>query len=144
MEVNATGLFTISRIVGNTMARAGKGSIINISSIQGMVGPDFWLYEEVGWDAAPDYFYHKGGMINFTRYMAAKLGPYGVRVNTISPGGFFADQAEGFLWRYNKRTFAGRMANDTDLKGAIVFFASDASVYVNGANLAVDGGYTAK
>jgi len=59
MEVNATGLFTISRIVGNTMARAGKGSIINISSIQGMVGPDFWLYEEVGWDAAPDYFYHK-------------------------------------------------------------------------------------
>ncbi len=145
MKVNATGLFLITRAFGEVMAAAGRGSIINISSIQGMVGPDEWLYEEVDWDGfVPDYFFHKGGMINFTRYMAALLGPRGVRVNTISPGGLFNNQDQGFLWRYERRTFLGRMANDTDLKGAVVFLASDASAYVTGANLVVDGGYTAK
>ncbi len=145
MKVNATGLFLITRTFGNVMAQAKRGSIINISSIQGMIGPDDWLYEEVPWDGfVPDYFFHKGGMINFTRYMAALLGPKGVRVNAISPGGLFSHQEQGFLWRYERRTFLGRMANDTDLKGAIVFLASDASAYVTGANLVVDGGYTAK
>ena len=145
MKVNATGLFLITRAFGEVMAEAKWGSIINISSIQGIIGPDEWLYEEVPWDGfIPDYFFHKGGMINFTRYMAAFLGPKGVRVNTISPGGFFSHQDQGFVWRYERRTFLGRMANDTDLKGAVVFLASDASVYVTGANLVVDGGYTAK
>ena len=145
MQVNATGLFLITRAFGEVMAQAGRGSIINIGSIQGMVGPDDWLYEEVPWSGfVPDYFFHKGGMINLTRYMAAYLGPQGVRVNIISPGGFFANQEQGFLWRYERRTFLGRMANDTDLKGAVVFLASDASAYVTGANLVVDGGYTAK
>jgi NAD(P)-dependent dehydrogenase (short-subunit alcohol dehydrogenase family) len=145
MKVNATGLFLITRAFGDVMARARRGSIINISSIQGMIGPDEWLYEKVPWHGfVPDYFFHKGGMINFTRYMAAYLGPKGVRVNTISPGGIFSNQDHEFLWRYERRTFLGRMANDTDLKGAIVFLASDASAYVTGANLVVDGGYTAK
>lgn len=145
MQVNATGLFLITRALGEVMANAGQGSIINISSIQGMVGPDGWLYEEVPWHGfVPDYFFHKGGVINFTRYMASYLGPKGVRVNTISPGGFFNNQDQGFLWRYERRTFLGRMANDQDLKGAIVYLASDASAYVTGANLVVDGGYTAK
>jgi NAD(P)-dependent dehydrogenase (short-subunit alcohol dehydrogenase family) len=145
MKVNATGLFLITRTFGDVMAQAKRGSIINISSIQGMIGPDDWLYEEVPWDGfVPDYFFHKGGMINFTRYMAAFLGPKGVRVNAISPGGLFSHQEQGFLWRYERRTFLGRMANDTDLKGAIVFLASDASAYVTGANLVVDGGYMAK
>jgi NAD(P)-dependent dehydrogenase (short-subunit alcohol dehydrogenase family) len=145
IKVNVTGLFLITRAFGEAMAAAGRGSIINVSSIQGMVGPDAWLYEEVPWHGfVPDYFFHKGGMINFTRYMASLLGPKGVRVNTVSPGGFFNYQDEGFLWRYEKRTFLGRMANDTDLKGAVVYLASDASAYVTGANLVVDGGYTAK
>ena len=91
----------------------------------------------------PDYWFHKGGMLNLTRYVASKLGPRGVRVNTISPGGLYNNQDERFLNRYNDRTFLSRMANDTDLKGAIVFLASDASAYVTGANFIVDGGYTA-
>jgi NAD(P)-dependent dehydrogenase (short-subunit alcohol dehydrogenase family) len=145
MQVNATGLFLISRAFGHVMAEAGRGSMINIGSIQGMIGPDDWLYEEVAWTGfIPDYFFHKGGMLNLTRYMAALLGPKGVRVNTLSPGGFFNNQGEAFVSRYEARTFLGRMADETDLKGAVVFLASDASAYVTGANLVVDGGYTAK
>ena len=145
MQVNATGLFLISRAFGQAMAEAGQGSIVNIGSIQGMIGPDDWLYEEVPWTGfIPDYFFHKGGMLNLTRYMAGVLGPQGVRVNTLSPGGFFNNQGEGFVSRYERRTFLDRMADETDLKGAVVFLASDASAYVTGANLVVDGGYTAK
>lgn len=145
MAVNGTGLFLMHRIFGNHMAaRGGGGSIINISSIQGSVGPDFTLYEELGWDTPPDYFFHKGGMNQLTKYVAAKLGSAGVRVNAISPGGFFNHQDPRFVERYCKRTFLGRMANDHDIKGAIVFLASDASAYITGTVLHVDGGYTAK
>ena len=144
MAVNATGLFLMTRAFGDHMARRGGGSIINVGSIQGMVGPDFTLYEGLGWDAPPDYFVHKGGLVQLTRYAASRLGDRGVRVNAISPGGFFADQDARFVERYNGRTMLGRLANATDLKGAIVFLASDASAYVTAANLAIDGGYTAK
>src|SRR5262249_46360191 len=134
LRVNATGVLLMTRIFGNAMAKRGRGSIINIGSIQGMVGPDFSLYEGLGWDTPPDYFFHKGGMLQLTRFAAAKLGPSGVRVNCISPGGFYNKQDERFLKRYCDRTFLGRMANETDLKGAIVFLASDASAYVTGSN----------
>lgn len=144
MEVNATGLFLMIRTFGEHMAPRGRGSIINIGSIQGMVGPDITLYEGLDWGTPPDYFFHKGGLINLTRYAAARLGPRGVRVNTVSPGGYFNNQDPRFLERYHARTFLGRMANDQDLKGVIVFLASDASLYITGANIAVDGGYTAK
>jgi len=144
MEVNATGLFVITRAFGDCMAKAERGSIINIGSIAGMVAPEFWLYENWDWTPPPDYFFHKGGMIGFTKFVAALYGPRGVRCNVISPGGFFADQEEEFVRRYNQRTFLGRMANDTDLKGVVVFLASDASAYVTGANIVVDGGTTAK
>jgi NAD(P)-dependent dehydrogenase (short-subunit alcohol dehydrogenase family) len=144
LHVNGTGVFMMTRAFGRHMASRKRGSIINISSIQGIVGPDFTLYEGLGWDIPPDYFFHKGGMIQLTRYAAAKLGPSGVRVNCISPGGFFNHQNPTFVERYNAKTFLGRMANDTDLKGSVVFLASDASAYVTGVNLAVDGGYTAK
>jgi NAD(P)-dependent dehydrogenase (short-subunit alcohol dehydrogenase family) len=143
MEVNATGLFTITHAFGQHMADRGGGSIINIGSIQGVVGPDYTLYEGLGWGSPPDYFFHKGGMIQLTRFAAARLGPKGVRVNTISPGGLFNEQDGRFVERYKARTPLGRLANDTDMKGAIVFFASDASRYITGANLMVDGGYTA-
>ena len=144
MEVNATGVFMMVRTFGEAMAAQGAGSILNIGSIQGMVGPDFTLYEGLDWGVPPDYFFHKGGLILLTRFAAAKLGPRGIRVNVVSPGGFFNHQDPAFVQRYNARTFLGRMASATDLMGVVVFLASDASSYITGANIPVDGGYTAK
>ncbi len=144
MQVNATGVFLMTRAFGDKMAEAGRGSIINVGSIYGVVGPDFSLYEEVGWPQPPDYWFNKGGMQNLTRFTAAHYGPRGVRCNVINPGGYYNNTDERFVKRYAKRVFLGRMANDTDLKGVIVFLASDASAYLTGATIAVDGGLTAK
>lgn len=144
MATNATGMFLMVRAFGDAMAARGSGSIVNVGSIQGMVGPDYTLYEGLNWGTPPDYFFHKGGLVQLTRFAAAKLGSRGVRVNVISPGGFYNGQDARFVERYNARTFLGRLANDSDLKGAVVFLASDASAYVTGVNLPVDGGYTAK
>ncbi len=146
MRVNATGLFAVTRAFGDAMSSRGSGSIINIGSIQGMVGPDPTIYEGTamsGW--YPDYFFHKGGMINFTRFVASYYGAHGVRCNCICPGGYETpNHPPAFVRNYSARTFLGRMANDTDLMGAVVFLAGDASAYVTGATLPVDGGYTAK
>lgn len=146
MRVNATGIFLVTRAFGDEMAKRGGGSIVNISSIQGMVGPDATLYDGLPMNGfVPDYFFHKGGLINFTRFTASYYGRFGVRCNCLSPGGF---QTEGmhpeFVRRYGARTFLGRLANASDLKGAVVFLASDASAYITGVNIPVDGGYTAK
>jgi NAD(P)-dependent dehydrogenase (short-subunit alcohol dehydrogenase family) len=146
MRVNATGVFLMTRTFGDIMAEKGSGSIINVGSIQGMIGPDTTLYEGLNFHSLiPDYFFHKGGMINLTRFTASFYGAKNVRCNCISPGGFQTEsQPETFINRYNDRTFLGRMAKDTDLMGVIVFLASDASAYITGANIPVDGGYTAK
>ena len=144
MEVNVTGLFVMTRMFGEHMATRGKGAIVNVGSIHGVIGPDFSLYESLDWNVAPDYFIHKGGLLQLTRFAAAKLGPRGVRVNAIMPGGFYNNQEPQFVDRYSARTFLGRMANNTDIKGAIVFLASDASAYVTGAAIPIDAGYTAK
>ena len=146
MQVNATGLFVITRAMGDVMAEQGAGSIINIGSIQGMIGPDPEIYRNTemnGW--YPDYYFHKGGMINFTRFTGSYYGASGVRCNCLSPGGVATDNhPEAFTEQYSARTFLGRLANQTDMMGAVVFLASDASVYITGTNIPVDGGYTAK
>ncbi len=146
MQINATGLFAITRAMGDVMAAQGRGSIINIGSIQGMVAPDPAVYKGTpmhGW--YPDYFFHKGGMINFTRFAASYYGAKNIRCNCISPGGIQTENhLDTFVENYSERTFLGRLASDTDLMGAVIFFASDASAYVTGTNLPVDGGYTAK
>ena len=145
MKVNATGIYLMCEYFADPMKEQRSGSIINISSIYGMVGPDLTLYEGLpGVWVVPDYYFHKGGLINYSRYLASVLGPYGVRVNAISPGGYFSNQPRPFVERYEASTLLERMANDTDLKGAIVFLASEASAYVTGVNLPVDGGRTAK
>lgn len=148
MAINATGLFLITRAFGNEMCKAGKGSIINIGSYMGMLGPDYSLYEGTGMNkdgAVPDYFFHKGGMTNYTRYTASHYGRYGVRCNVLELGGFYdGSQPDLFVERYNKATCLGRMANETDIMGSIIFLASDASAYITGAVIPVDGGYTAK
>jgi NAD(P)-dependent dehydrogenase (short-subunit alcohol dehydrogenase family) len=143
MRVNARGVFLMVRAFGATMAEAGGGSIVNIGSIQGMVGPDYSLYEGLNMGTVPDYFFHKAGMINLTRYYAARLGPHGVRVNCLSPGGFFNHQPPEFVRRDEQQTFLRRMAGVHDLGGPVAFLLSEASAYITGVNLAVDGGYTA-
>ena len=145
MRVNATGLMLMHRVFGRAMADAGRGSIVNIGSIQGMIGPSYELYEGTAMgDLPPDYFFHKGGMLNLTRFYAALYGPGGVRVNCLSPGGFFNHQPEPFVKRFSEHTMLNRMADEHDLGGALVFLLSEASRYVTGVNLPVDGGYTAK
>ena len=134
------------RAFGNKMAEQGFGSIINIGSYMGLLGPDDTLYRGCSFNAfdSVDYFFHKGGMTNLTRFMASYYGPKNVRCNILEPGGFYNGQDEVFVERYNDRTFLKRMANETDLMGAVVFLASDASSYITGAVIPVDGGYTAK
>ena len=147
MRVNATGFFAAVRACGDAMAREKRGSIVNISSQMGTIGPNYFLYEGTGATVSPDYFFHKGGMTNLTRYLAAHYGPSNVRVNVVSPGGIYnpaKPQAPDFLQRYGKMTMLGRMAEAREIGGSVVFLLSDASTYVTGANLAVDGGYTAK
>jgi NAD(P)-dependent dehydrogenase (short-subunit alcohol dehydrogenase family) len=147
METNATGFFAIVRALGDAMAKQGSGSVVNIASMQGMIGMNPWLYEGTSMTAPPDYFFHKGGMINLTRYLASHYGPSSVRVNAVSPGGIYnteKPQAGPFLERYAKVTMLGRMAAPEEVVGAVVFLLSDASTYITGTNLPVDGGYTAK
>jgi NAD(P)-dependent dehydrogenase (short-subunit alcohol dehydrogenase family) len=147
MQVNATGCYAAMRAFGDAMARQGSGSIVGISSMYGMVGSNLFLYEGTPATVPPDYFFHKAGMINLARYLSAHYGRSGVRVNTLSPGGIYnpeKPQAPAFLEKYNKLTALGRMADADDLGGPLVFLLSDASRYITGANLPVDGGYTAR
>jgi len=144
MRVNGTGLILITRAMGEVMADGG--SIINIGSIMGLIGLEPLNYRGTDMDGwAPDYFFHKGGMTNLTRFLASYYGPRGIRVNCVHPGGLkHPSHPEAFICNYSERTCLGRLANETDLMGIIVFLAADASVYVTGANIPVDGGYTAK
>lgn len=147
MDTNATGFFAIVRALGDAMSPTGGGSIVNIASMLGFVGVNPWLYEGTSMTSAPDYFFHKGGMINLTRYLASHYGPRKVRVNVVSPGGIYnpdKPQAPAFLERYGKMTMLGRMAETHEVSGAVVFLLSDAATYITGTNLVVDGGYTAK
>ena len=106
------------------------------------MGPDFSIYGKTGMTSPADYSFAKGGMIAFTKYLATYYARYNIRVNCISPGGLFTNQPREFVKNYIKRTPLGRMANEDDLKGAAVFLASDASAYITGHNLVVDGGWT--
>ncbi|MCL2832777.1 MAG: SDR family oxidoreductase [Treponema sp.] len=146
MKVNSTGNFIITRAFGKDMIEQKSGSIINIASMHGMIGPDPFLYEGLGMEGwGGDYYFHKGGMISFTRFLASYYGRFNIRCNSISPGGIRSYRTpEAFVERYSKKTMLGRMAGPDDIKGTVVFLASDASLYVTAANLPVDGGYVAK
>lgn len=150
IDSHLKGAFLVSQAVVGSMRRRGiGGSIVNISSTYGVVSPDQSIYEyrrERGENffKPVSYSVAKSGLLNFTRWLAEYGGPYGIRANTLVPGGVNAGQDEQFVREYARRTMLGRMANQDDYNAAILFLASDASRYMTGSMLVVDGGWTAK
>lgn len=145
IDAGLSGVFYCAQAAAEPMLAQGRGSIINIGSIYGVGGVDVRIYPpEVPVNASAAYGAIKGGVVNLTRYLATAWAPYGVRVNCISPGGFPGAQINPeFAANFTAKVPAGRMGNSTDLKGAVVYLAADASAYVIGHNLLVDGGWTA-
>jgi NAD(P)-dependent dehydrogenase (short-subunit alcohol dehydrogenase family) len=144
--VNLTGVFLCSKqVVAKAMKPAQGGVIINIGSVAGMAGKDYRVYNGTPMGGVTiDYAAAKGGVINMTREMACWLAQYNIRVNCISPGGFWRKQPEQFVQQYNYLVPMGRMGIDgKEMKGAVVYLASEASSYVTGINLPVDGGMMA-
>jgi NAD(P)-dependent dehydrogenase (short-subunit alcohol dehydrogenase family) len=148
MEVNAKGVFLCCQVFGGAMAEAGRGSIVNVSSIYGVVSPNQSIYEyrrqrgETFYKPVA-YSASKSALMNLTRYLATYWAPRGVRVNTLTLAGVFNNQDEQFLAEYNARMPIGRMARENEYDGAVVFLVSDASSYMTGANMVLDGGWTA-
>jgi NAD(P)-dependent dehydrogenase (short-subunit alcohol dehydrogenase family) len=148
MDVNVKGTFLACQVIGARMAAEGRGSIVNVSSIYGMLSPVQELYEFRR--AAGDEFYKpvaysvsKSALYNLTRYFATYWAKSGVRVNTLTLAGVANDQPQEFVDAYTARMPVGRMADVREVVGPVVFLASDASSYVTGANLVVDGGWSA-
>lgn len=140
LEVNLTAIFDLCQGLTPLLKAAEGASIISIASIYGIYGPDWSLYEGTKMSNPAAYGASKGGLIQFTRWLATTIAP-SIRVNTISPGGIFRNQHESFVQRYEVKTPLGRMATEDDFRGAIAYLASDLSKYVTGHNLAVDGGW---
>jgi NAD(P)-dependent dehydrogenase (short-subunit alcohol dehydrogenase family) len=146
VDVNLAGTYVATQVFGSAMRKRRRGSIVNIGSLYASVAPDPTVYEHLGdppFLKPPAYGASKAGIVNLTRYFARLWGPHGVRVNALSPGGVRGDQDEQFISKYCARVPLGRMAEPVDLVGPLVFLASDASCYVTGFELRVDGGFTA-
>lgn len=141
LRVNVSAAFLMAQSARTELAKNGVGAIVNVASIYGLVGPDLRLYEGTGMGNPAAYGVSKGGLLQLTRYLATVLSP-DIRVNSISPGGLARSQPAAFTRRYQARAPLRRMGTEEDLKGAIAYLASDASAYVTGQNLTVDGGWT--
>jgi NAD(P)-dependent dehydrogenase (short-subunit alcohol dehydrogenase family) len=142
LEVNLTAPFVLTQAAAPSLAASGHGSVVNIGSIYGLVGPDPGLYAGTPLGNPAAYAASKGGLLQFTRWLATVMAPL-VRVNAITVGGVWRQQSETFHERYLARTPLKRMAIEEDLKGAAAYLASDLSAYVTGTNVVVDGGWTA-
>lgn len=146
-EVNTLGLFLVTQVFGSRMVNTGRGSIVNIGSLYASVAPDSRFYDHIKSDPPflkpPAYGASKAAVVNITRYLATLWAPYGVRVNALSPGGVLGGQDSEFKRKFCDRVPLGRMAEDSDLRGPMLFLASSASSYVTGIELIVDGGFTA-
>lgn len=146
-RINSTGMMLITQGVLKVMRAQQSGNIINIGSIQGVVGPNFPIYGDTGMTSPINYTYDKWAMVGFTKWIANYYGRFNIRANCISPGGFGPGVAESigenaFVDNYKRLTPLGRFAEDDDIKGPVIFLASDASSYITGHNLLVDGGWT--
>ena len=142
MDLNLVAPFALTQSCAEALARSGHGSVINIGSIYGLVGPDPRLYEGSGLGNPAAYAASKAGLMQLTRWLATTMAP-SVRVNSITPGGIFRNQEEEFVRRYSDRTPLRRMGSEQDIKGALAYLAGDLSQYVTGHDLVVDGGWTA-
>lgn len=148
MDVNVKGVFQCCQVFGGAMARLGRGSIVNIASVYALVAPDQRLYEyrreggETFFKPAA-YATSKSALLNLTRYLAAYWGGVGVRVNSLTLGGVLNDQNPLFIEGYNAKVPLGRMARADEYNGTVRYLLSDAASYMTGANLVLDGGYTA-
>ncbi len=143
LRTNLTGVFLVAREGGKAMLLSGGGSLINVSSIYGVVGPDHRIYEGMPFASFPAYSAGKAGVHGLTLWLATYWGRKGIRVNTLVPGGVFNGHQEEFVRRYAERTPQGRMADSDDLVGMVIYLASDASRYCTGQQFIVDGGLTA-
>ena len=141
LTVNLTAGFALTQAAAPFLRESGHGSIVNIASIYGIVGPDFRLYDGLHMSNPAAYAASKGGVVQFTRWCSTVLAPE-IRVNAITPGGIFRNQDPKFVERYESRTPMKRMANEEDFIGAVVFLASDLSRYITGQNIVVDGGFS--
>lgn len=142
-DVNLKGAFLLSQMIFPYFKKQNKGIIVNISSTYGNVSPNPKIYGDSGINSPIAYATSKAAIINLTRYLAVHLAKYNIRVNCLSPGGVFNNQSDEFVKNYNDKTPLGRMANPEDYQGSILFLLTDASNYMTGANLIVDGGWTA-
>ena len=148
MAVNVKGVFQCCQVIGGAMARAGRGSVVNVCSIYGLVSPDQRIYEYRRTEEGPfykpvAYSVSKSSLLNLTRYLATYWASRNVRVNTLTLGGVFNNQDGRFIENYGKRVPLGRMAKEDEYCGAIVFLVSDSASYMTGSNLVIDGGWTA-
>ncbi len=143
IATNLTGVFLVAREGGKAMLKSGGGSLINVSSIYAIAGPDHRIYQDMPFSSFPGYSASKAGVHGLTLWLATYWGDKGIRVNTLVPGGVYNNHLPAFTERYANRTPMGRMANRDDLVGAVVFLASAASVYYTGQQLIVDGGLSA-
>ena len=143
VDMQLNSLFISCQLVAKQMQLQGSGSIINLSSIYGVVGPDFGVYQGTDMTMPAAYSAIKGGVVNFTRYLASYLGKYGIRVNCVSPGGIYDEQNELFVNQYEERVPLKRMGTPGDIAPSISFLLSDDAAYITGQNLIIDGGWTA-
>jgi NAD(P)-dependent dehydrogenase (short-subunit alcohol dehydrogenase family) len=145
LDVNLTGMFLCCQAAVRPMLAQGKGVLINICSMYGLVGPDQRLYQRDGTQTSYKPVYYsvtKAGVLGMTRYLSTYYAGKNIRANALTPGGVYNGHDEVFLTAYSARAVMGRMANKDEMNGALLFLASDASSYMTGANLVVDGGWT--